>query len=650
MKSVPKQANNDSNRSTAEAAQGDWEKQSAQAAASNSRTAAAQRALISGINDSPRMLAQRRRIEDYLGTGQPPIYEPAPPASPIPQQQPIQRLEHPDDEEKEALQGKFASEPPAQLERQPSPNPNNTGLPDNLKSGIESLSGMSMDHVKVHYNSSQPAQLNALAYAQGTDIHIAPGQEQHLPHEAWHVVQQAQGRVRPTMQMKDGVKVNDAVGLEKEADLMGEKAVQMRAEMHDARLDSVSYIQEALQMKVGFEFEARGTKIVKTDNVLHQNDQEKANLINTSLFNIESDNGYFEIVTPAFDEPGGNGALDASMDAIERLVLHLERERRQGRSDTTLQTLIGLSDEEDDSIVPGNAELAKNEDEDGNDFIKVTGDWGIRLETDRILSHPQATVGIRLDKIGSLVNMLASGGVAGKANGDNRRHNWDTKQDFGAAAQKNYAAKAVSNVNSNWPALAEKYKLSKEFKGFLVIVSTYLICAHQATTPFEDAKGIAPFMSRVNLSDMANAMSPKDLVFMSYKKAPSLIMRLAGVGVNESPLYKHKFSEEGLYTHDEKTKKLPQLTNRQWLKRLLKDKVDMLADFGESMSEVSVDPEAEGRSLEDFHMGNATDIGGNRKGMVMEIRRLPRNLPVDEWKRVAKKVYEIVALLNASKR
>ena len=72
---------------------------------------------------------------------------------------------------------------------------NSTGLPDNLKSGIENLSGHSMDDVKVHYNSSQPAQLNAHAYAQGTNIHVAPGQEKHLPHEAWHVVQQAQGRV-----------------------------------------------------------------------------------------------------------------------------------------------------------------------------------------------------------------------------------------------------------------------------------------------------------------------------------------------------------------------------------------------------------------------------------------------------------------------
>ena len=104
---------------------------------------------------------------------------------------------------------------------------NNTGLPDQLKSGIENISGHSMDDVKVHYNSAKPAQLNAHAYAQGTDIHIATGQEKHLPHEAWHVVQQKQGRVKPTMQMKGKVNVNDDKGLEKEADVMGSKAAKL---------------------------------------------------------------------------------------------------------------------------------------------------------------------------------------------------------------------------------------------------------------------------------------------------------------------------------------------------------------------------------------------------------------------------------------
>ena len=125
-------------------------------------------------------------------------------------------------EEEEPLQGKFGTIQKVEAPKDTKQN----GLPGNLKSGIENLSGYSMDDVSVHYNSSKPAQLQALAYAQGTDIHIAPGQEKHLPHEAWHVAQQKQGRVKPTMQMKVGVPVNDDAGLENEADVMGAKALQ----------------------------------------------------------------------------------------------------------------------------------------------------------------------------------------------------------------------------------------------------------------------------------------------------------------------------------------------------------------------------------------------------------------------------------------
>lgn len=130
----------------------------------------------------------------------------------------VQRIE---DEEEMPLQGRF--EPVQRVGHEAREEPNNTGLPDNLKAGVESLSGISLNNVRVHYNSSQPAQLSALAYAQGNDIHVAPGQEQHLPHEAWHVVQQAQGRVQPTMQAK-GMPINDDRSLENEADEMGRMA------------------------------------------------------------------------------------------------------------------------------------------------------------------------------------------------------------------------------------------------------------------------------------------------------------------------------------------------------------------------------------------------------------------------------------------
>lgn len=102
------------------------------------------------------------------------------------------------------------------------------GLPLMLRAGIETLSGMDMSGVVVRRNSAQPAQLNALAYAQGSEIHLGPGQEKQLPHEAWHVVQQRQGRVRTTARAND-VRINDDPGLEREADVMGQKALQLRA-------------------------------------------------------------------------------------------------------------------------------------------------------------------------------------------------------------------------------------------------------------------------------------------------------------------------------------------------------------------------------------------------------------------------------------
>jgi hypothetical protein len=192
---------------------------------------AAQRKLAAMVQSSPRLAAQRKMFGS-LGNADASagvvaqrvggVEEKEPPQGRF---KPVQRIEEDEPLQRKAVDGMGGS--PAQL-KETAPRANRTGLPDNLKSGIENLSGMSLDHVKVHYNSSQPAQLNALAYAQGADIHVAPGQERHLPHEAWHVVQQAQGRVKPTMQMKGGVPVNDDAGLEHEADMMGTMAMQMQ--------------------------------------------------------------------------------------------------------------------------------------------------------------------------------------------------------------------------------------------------------------------------------------------------------------------------------------------------------------------------------------------------------------------------------------
>ncbi|NQZ10252.1 MAG: DUF4157 domain-containing protein [Algicola sp.] len=99
-----------------------------------------------------------------------------------------------------------------------------SALPICLKRGMEAVSGVNLQRVRVHYNSALPAEVDAFAYAQGENIYIAPGQEHHLPHELGHVVQQTLGMVQPTA-IVNGLEINDDPGLEQHATDLGEKAL-----------------------------------------------------------------------------------------------------------------------------------------------------------------------------------------------------------------------------------------------------------------------------------------------------------------------------------------------------------------------------------------------------------------------------------------
>lgn len=92
-----------------------------------------------------------------------------------------------------------------------------SGIPASLKQRAEEKSGLSLDDVSVHYNSASPSRYQALAYTQGNQVYIGPGQEKYLAHELGHVVQQKQGRVRATKTI-GGQPLNDNADLEREAD------------------------------------------------------------------------------------------------------------------------------------------------------------------------------------------------------------------------------------------------------------------------------------------------------------------------------------------------------------------------------------------------------------------------------------------------
>jgi hypothetical protein len=122
------------------------------------------------------------------------------------------------------------------------------GMPGDLVSGFAASTGHDLSDVNVHYNSDKPSQVGALAYAQGNDIHLGAGQEQHLAHEAAHVVQQREGRVQATTEVA-GMPVNDNKGLESEADNMGAKAMQMKAAPNAGAGSMGGYKSSALQLR-----------------------------------------------------------------------------------------------------------------------------------------------------------------------------------------------------------------------------------------------------------------------------------------------------------------------------------------------------------------------------------------------------------------
>jgi len=104
-------------------------------------------------------------------------------------------------------------------------------MPADVEAKMERSFGADFSSVRIHPGPQAQAQ-GAIAYAQGTNLHFAPGAydphsesgQQLLGHELAHVVQQAEGRVSTPTQAKGGV--NSDPALEQEADDMGARAAR----------------------------------------------------------------------------------------------------------------------------------------------------------------------------------------------------------------------------------------------------------------------------------------------------------------------------------------------------------------------------------------------------------------------------------------
>lgn len=163
--------------------------------------------------------------------------------------------------------------------------PNLTGIPTQMKLDFERRSGLSFDDVRVHYNSDKPAQLQALAYTQGTQVYVGPGQERHLPHELGHVIQQKSRVVPPTLTVH-GCRINTDTELEKEANLFAQSKENCSFLRYHSDLGNANTIQAQ------FEITYFGGRIWSVDYVGRPNFSKDIDEIGTKYTLVGSRNHF----------------------------------------------------------------------------------------------------------------------------------------------------------------------------------------------------------------------------------------------------------------------------------------------------------------------------------------------------------------------
>lgn len=154
---------------------------------------------------------------------------------------------------------------------------NHTGIPNLLKTRFESISGILLDDVRIHYNSNEPSKIGSLAYTQGNQVYISSGQEKYLKHELGHILQQKQGFVQPTGYI-NGMPINDSPILEHQADQMPLKnTMQMRMFYNNQREPVI----QAKKIKEEIHNKAYKDKVIKAsdDKVANSTSSKEKNKI-----------------------------------------------------------------------------------------------------------------------------------------------------------------------------------------------------------------------------------------------------------------------------------------------------------------------------------------------------------------------------------
>jgi len=578
------------------------------------------------------------------------------------------------------------------------------GLPHQLQQGVEALSGMSMAGTSVHYNSSAPAQIGALAYATGSQIHLGPGQEQHLPHEAWHVVQQKQGRVKPTLQAK-GLAVNNDHALETEADTMGQRAAQLKT-VNSSQLTSsappASIPTNVIQRKIGFEFQAVDSIFLKG---IDDRKEELGKHIH-GKFTVEGDGGTrhgmpeLELATPPVEETKqGRNDLEGIMDAIKSFLLRVKDDGFVAAvpavewNDEIIKKTI-LNEARQEFLDESKTEQAKEDSPEEEEIKKILLKERLELFNNEVKNvpkfsvpsgakhfHPQATVGIKFGNIADLIDYLSSAPIktqdviqapppetkhtATETDGGPKKEDKEeampvtaeeTKRDPRKTAAANIigwgGARYQTPYQKVWKDAVNEVNSITEIKSHKVkgLAIIFLGLAKSRSIEFRKTvrkatllKYMMPFMLRNGFWPFFGSLTMEELVELKkFKKAYQNVLSVKVMPPKSKEEWETKIPTVKEIIEDMVAK--TEAEDEEYEEDLLQG--GDVAGHG-SITDMTYDKYWNMDSIDDIGRSSDEPAGEKRRGAIIELRKLGNEVPAAKLKEFAVAIFDLVKLINA---
>ncbi|WP_328670480.1 eCIS core domain-containing protein [Streptomyces sp. NBC_00328] len=505
-----------------------------------------------------------------------------------------------------------------------------------VRQDMESRFGTDFSDVRLHTGAAAARSARAIgarAYTSGSHVVLgAGGGDKHtLAHELTHVVQQRNGPVSGT-DHGDGLRVSDPRdSFEREAEttarrvLSGPVPVARAVDEHAGTQGGAAAGGAVeIQRKVGFEFETNMLVRAGEEPVISKN--EKIFEAASGDWYITPDASAMEFVTVPFEEEGDAPELERMAAAVGEMAAAF----RLLHSSARLGTLM----EDDTELHSVLSEQGTTHQHNGNN-VYVPG-------KDRLyppLAKPQATGGVSLEKVLALFNA-----VVGQELPLTSPSNPEDVAFFEDEPEKRTNTTALGGANPRRDAailteaqtLTDKYVTdlqtaeTRELKGLLALVFSYLLAGAQQSAQQDQAKYFLPLMSRMSFSAMYAALPAEAQSAFD----PTRVLEVAALAPGD-PVYKEGFMDRGA---GDSTKSQGPL-RKQWLDSIASGGPDLMsAGGGSTVTEgmkASSPAMGQHHRLDRGHAPDAADL------LQVELRRLPGQVPPEEWLPVATALFEM---------